>query len=280
MIATHLLRTLDVSAGSGLVWRDGAFHVVADDENVLSVFGEDGRTRRIPLFPDELPSEHAERKCRKPDFEILIDLGDDGLLAMGSGSRATRERAVFVDRTERTTVIDTAPLCAALRGVFAGLNLEGGVLHGDDLILLQRGNRSDPRSALLFVARDDLRRALATQRFAPTRAPRIVHLDLGRHDATGDPGAVPWSCTDLAVLADGDLLASAVREDTADAYADGPCLGSALVRLAADGTVRWLRRLDTSAKVEGLAVDGDTVWLVSDADDRAVPSRLLRARLP
>jgi hypothetical protein len=114
---------------------------------------------------------------------------------------------------------------------------------------------------------------LAVRQFAVMRAPRFVDLDLGGQDA------VPWSCTDLAVL-DGDLLASAVLEDTCDAYADGACLGSALVRFAADGALRWHRRLDTASKVEGVAVDGDTVWLVSDADDRAVPSQLLRAALP
>ena len=104
-------------------------------------------------------------------------------------------------------------------------------------------------------------------------APRIVDLDLGGHDG------IPWSCTDLALLDDGDLLASAVLEDTRDAYEDGACLGSALVRMAPDGTPRWHRQLDTNLKVEGVAVDGETVWLVSDADDRAVPSQLLRATL-
>jgi hypothetical protein len=274
VIQTRVVRTLDVSAASGLVLRDGAFHVVADDENALVVFAADGATRRIELLPGELPAEHAARKAQKPDFEILIDLGDHGLLAMGSGSRPTRERAVRVGGDERITVNDTSPLCATLRATFPELNLEGGVLLADELVLLQRGNRSDRRNALVFVAKDDLLRALVSQEFALTRAPRIVDLALGGHDD------VPWTCTDLAVLADGDLLASAVLEDTCDAYADGPCLGSALVRIAADGTLRWHRRLTTSAKVEGIAVDGDTVWLVSDADDRAQPSLLLRAALP
>ena len=95
LIATRLVRTLDISAASGLVLRDGAFHVVADDENALLVIEADGGTRRIALVPGELPGEHAARKARKPDFEILVDLRDQGLLAMGSGSRATRERAVL-----------------------------------------------------------------------------------------------------------------------------------------------------------------------------------------
>jgi hypothetical protein len=274
MIATRLVRTLDVSAGSGLVLRDGCFHVVADDENVLFVFGMDGATCRIELLPGELPAEHAARKARKPDFEILVDLPGQGLLAMGSGSRPTRERAVLVDRGEHTRVIDTSALCARLRGSFAKLNLEGGALVGDEVVLLQRGNRSDPRSSLVFIAMHDLQRALVSQRFELTRAPRIVHVDLGMHER------VPWTCTDLAVVDDGDLLACAVLEDTDDAYQDGPCLGSALVRMAPDGSVRWHLRLDTPSKVEGIAVDGDCVWLVSDADDRAVPSQLLRAALP
>jgi len=81
------------------------------------------------------------------------------------------------------------------------------------------------------------------------------------------------------LLDDGDLLACAVLEDTCDAYQDGPCLGSALIRLAPDGALRWHRQLDTASKVEGVAVDGESVWLVSDADDRAVPSQLRHASL-
>lgn len=274
MIATRVVRTLDVSAASGLVLRDGLFHVVADDENALFVFGADGATRRIALLPGELPAEHAVRKAHKADFEILVDLPEHGLLAMGSGSRATRERAVLVDRHERTTVIDTSALCASLRETFSDLNLEGAALIGDEFVLLQRGNRGDRRSALVFIAMQDVEWALLSQRFVMTRSPRIVALELGIHDE------VPWSCTDITVIDDGDLLACTVLEDTSDAYQDGRCLGSALVRMAPDGALRWQRRLDTSSKVEGVAVDGDVVWLVSDADNRTVPAQLLRATLP
>lgn len=274
MIATHRVRTLEVSAASGLVLRDGCFHVVADDENALFVFGPSAGARRIALLPGELPVPHAARKAHKPDFEILVDLPGHGLLAMGSGSRASRERAVLVDRQERIRVIDTSAVCAVLRETFEQLNLEGAALVGDEFALLQRGNRGDRRNALIYLARTDLERALRSQHFALTRAPRIVDLDLGMHDD------VPWTCTDLARIADGDLIASAVLEDTRDTYNDGRCLGSALVRLAPDGSLRWHRRLDTAAKIEGVAVDGDSVWLVSDADDRAVPAQLLRATLP
>ncbi|WP_146151952.1 DUF6929 family protein [Ahniella affigens] len=274
MIATQLIRSLDVSAASGLVWHDRSFWVVADDENALFVFGRDGDSRRIPLLPGELPSAHADRKAVKPDFEVLCMLPGTGLLVMGSGSRVTRMQAVLVDHNESCFVIDTKPLCAALTTTFPALNLEGATVLGDELVLLQRGNRGDRRNALIFLALEDLRQALASRSFEVLRAPRVVVVDLGQQ------GEIPWSCTDLTVLADGDLLVSAVLEDTGDAYQDGACLGSSLARLGADGALRWHQRLDTANKIEGIAVDGANVWLVSDADDRNQPSQLLRAMLP
>lgn len=273
MISTRLVRSLDLSAASGLVLRDRVFHVVADDENALFVFGLDGETRRIALLPGELPSGHAERKAAKPDFEILFSVPEQGLLAMGSGSRATRMRAVLVGQDEQRTVIDTSPLCATLNATFAELNLEGATVLGDELVLLQRGNRGDRRNALIFIALGDLQQALVSRRFEVSRTPRVVSLDLGQQ------GEIPWSCTDLSLLDDGDLLASAVLEDTCDVYQDGPCLGSSLVRLSADGALRWQRPLDVSTKIEGIACDGELVWLVSDADDRAQPAQLSCAAL-
>ena len=274
MIATQLVRTLEVSAASGLVLRDGRFHVVADDENVLFEFTLQGETRRTTLLEGELPAAKSERKARKADFEILVDLHRRGLLAMGSGSRPTRERAVLVAAGGEVRVINMTPLCTWLRRDFTELNLEGGALAGGELVLLQRASRKHPRNALVFLALADLERALDTGCSEVAQTPRIVEVDLGNHEG------LPWSFTDVATLGGGDLLATAVLEDTCDAYEDGACVGAALARLAPDGTLRWLHRLDTTAKVEGLAVEGETVWLVSDADDRAIPARLLRTALP
>ncbi|MCI1710046.1 MAG: hypothetical protein LKM32_14155 [Chiayiivirga sp.] len=274
MIATQQVRQLDFSAASGLVLHDGRFHAVADDENDLFVFGEQGPSQRITLLPGDLPTEPARRKAEKPDFEILAALPGLGLLAMGSGSRPSRERAVLLDAHGRTTPIDTRPLCASLRQHFSQLNLEGAVPVADEFVLMQRGNRSDPRNALVFLAMDDLCHAMQSRQFVPRRAPRIVTLDLG------ESGGVPWSGTDLVRFDDGHLLASAVLEDTADAYEDGACLGSALACFTTDGKLRWRRPLDARLKVEGIALQGRTAWLLTDADDRRIASSLLRAALP
>jgi len=77
------------------------------------------------------------------------------------------------------------------------------------------GTQPRRRNALIFIARHDLQRALVSLQFAVTRSPRIVDLDIGGHDD------IPWSCTDLALLDDGELLASAVLEVTRDAYEGG-----------------------------------------------------------
>ena len=47
MIPTHFVRTFGVSAASGLVLRDGSFHVVADDENTMFVVKADGAAHRL-----------------------------------------------------------------------------------------------------------------------------------------------------------------------------------------------------------------------------------------
>ena len=274
MIATRLVRTLDVSAASGLVLRDGLLPCRRRRRERAVRVRPGRRYAPHPAASGRVAGEEAERKAHKADFEILVDLAGEGLLAMGSGSRATRERAVLVDRRERTTVIDTAPLCASLRDTFPDSTSKAACCSATNSCWCNAATAATAAPRWCSSRSDDLQRALVSRQFVLTRAPRIVDLDLGGQDG------VPWTCTDLALLDDGDLLASAVLEDTEDAYRDGPCLGSALVRIAPDGVLRWHRRLATSSKIEGLAVDGDVVWLVSDADDRAVPSQLLRAVLP
>lgn len=229
MMETRSVRTLDVSAASGQVMRNGLFHVIADDESSLSIFGADGATCRVALLHGELPEK----------------------------------------KSERTTVMDTSVLYAGLGEAFPELNLEGAAQVGDEFVLLQCDNRSDQRTALICIAMHDLRRVLVSSHFAVTGAPRIVDVKLGMHDQ------IPWSCTELTLCADRDLLACAVLEDTEHTHQDGTCLGSALVRMAPDDAPRWHRQLDEFSEVEGVALDREVVWLVSDADDRALPSQFL-----
>ncbi|MDC0717465.1 DUF6929 family protein [Nannocystis bainbridge] len=277
-IHLHHARDLELSAASGLVRRDGWSFVVADDELELHAYPDDGPARRYPLRPGALPTEPEARKRAKPDFEALCPWDGGALLALGSGSRPNRHAGVLVhvakDMSSATChEFSLAPLHAALAGLVPELNLEGAALWGDHLVLLQRGNGAGNRSALIRLDRDGVAAAVAARAAWQADLIRdLAFLDLG------DREGVPYSVTDAAALPDGGLLLTAAAEDTRDTYADGACLGSALIRLDAPHTVRWRRALPGRLKFEGVWAepDGDLVrvHLVADADDRSVRAPL------
>lgn len=281
-----------LSAASGLVALGPWLYVVADDANDLGVFpvasDAGGMLRR--MFATELPASPAERKAHKADLEILLHVPGFGvhahglLLALGSGSTARRERgawfALDADGALQgdAQALDLSSLYAQLRVPFPALNLEGAAIVRNELLLLQRASRIDPRNALLRLPLDVLTQALASGTFASLDVvPTVNVVDLGERDG------VPWSFTDAAGLDDGRLVFSAVAEDTIDTYRDGPCLGSAIGCLSRDGRLEWLQPLDLHAKVEGIDVrrDGNLLLLrmVTDADDADVPAQLLEAQI-
>jgi hypothetical protein len=89
--------------------------------------------------------------------------------------------------------------------------------------------------------------------------------------------------TDAVAVPDGDMVFSAVAEDTDDSYNDGPCVGAAIGVAGNDGTLRCLHWLDSPCKVEGVdaKVDGDVIrlLLVTDADDADMPASLFSATM-
>jgi hypothetical protein len=99
----------------------------------------------------------------------------------------------------------------------------------------------------------------------------------------GQIGGIPLTFTDAAALPDGDMVFSAVAEDTDDSYDDGPCVGAAIGVAGNDGTLRCLHWLDPPCKVEGVdaKVDRDVIrlLLVTDADDADIPANLLSATM-
>jgi len=283
-VSLERLRTLDVSAASGLVRRGDTFYVVADDELGLLAVPERGPTHTIPLLPGALPDGAAARKAAKPDFEALCRWPGDGLLALGSGSAPTRHRACLLrpvdgDMSRGTvTVLDLAPLHARLADAFPALNLEGAAVRGDALVLLQRGNGVGNRGAIVEI---DLAAALRASDLGAAWGPELVRtireVDLGAR------GGVPLGFTDASPLPDGSLVFIAAAEASADTYHDGLVTGAVIGRLAADGRLLWLRDLPGAGKLEGVHAElGDErlrVWLVADADDRRLPASLFRATL-
>ena len=277
-----------LSAASGLVWLGNRLYVVADDEHHLAVFDLPHATpgRQVRLFEGELPTDPDARKAAKPDCEALILLPAFGpcpegaLLALGSGSRPTRDRGAWMaldasgELQGPVRTIDMAPLLRPLRERFADLNIEGGFVHGDTLSLLQRGNGRSAVNARIDLAWEDMRHWLAAQGPAPEAA-AITRFDLGSIDG------IPLSFTDGAALPDGRWLFSASAEDTTDPYLDGRCAGTVVGLVDAGGTIRSIERVALTVKVEGIAgtATGDSIELlmVTDGDDRRRPGLLLSA---
>src|SRR5262245_26061257 len=168
-------RPAHVRAGSSLAWVGDRLAVVQDDALFLAFV--DPVTARVDSIALPAPDgvrqfdERRGNKKAKADLEacIAVRRADEQLLiAFGSGSSPVRERILVVRDPlgrARADFVDASPFYALLRDpAFAGseLNLEGAVVQGRDLVLLQRGNgapRGDlaPRDA---TARVDLERFL------------------------------------------------------------------------------------------------------------------------
>ena len=268
------LAQLRLSAASGLVCCGDELLVLADDELVLQRYSHAGAyLGQHLLLSGELPTDPATRKRLKPDFEILCLLPDGRLLALGSGSTAQRQRGVLWQAGSAQS-IDLSGLYGALAARLTGLNLEGAVVRGEQLLLAQRGNNAGSLNALISLDLATLLSQLAGASLGPESLRCVTPIDLG------ELHGVPLSFTDLCLAADGRLLFSAAAEDNESSYIDGACAGSVLGCLA-DARVRALWPLSGSAKIEGLCQLADgSLRLVNDPDDRAAQSTLYRVVLP
>ncbi len=294
--ATHPRGQAHLSAASGLVRAGAWLYLVADDEHHLGLLPAGTAVlQHLPQAPlvqlhrilqGDLPPDPKARKKRKPDLEALALLPaspahpSGALLALGSGSKPNRQRGVVIalDATGRpdgvAQVVDLSVLYTPLRTEFADLNIEGAFIANDCLHLLQRGNKGDVRNACISYPLAPLLAWLAGTHTEPPAALRTTQFDLGMVDG------VPLGFTDGAALAGGEgWLFSAVAENTDDSYADGECVASAIGWVGADGVLQRMAAVEGAPKVEGIALAGDRLLMVTDADDPACASRLLAVAL-
>jgi uncharacterized protein DUF6929 len=308
MVATRFIRELTlasppngdnsarhISAASGMVVVGEFLYVIADDELHLGVFDSSGAEAGalVRLFPGELPDASAERKALKPDLEALVRLPSfpgyphGALLALASGSKPNRRAGVVLELDESGRIAgeprpcDLTPFYSSLESRFPALNIEGALVLGDELVLLQRGSKAQPESALISFPLHEIFFRVAnyeTANSSPIAASRIQSFDLGMIEDA------PLSFTDGAALPDDRIVFSAVAENTEDSYLDGPCLGAAIGIVGIDGRVETMLRLEPTEKVEGIhaTIEGDCIslLLVTDADDAGVPAKLLGAQMP
>ncbi len=281
-------RPAHLSAASGLVRLGASLYVVGDDENHLGVFPDSGNDpgELLRLIDGELPPDPHDRKKFKRDFEALVRLPPAGdapfgaLLALGSGSRKRRRTGILLTLDTRLVPvaaprsIDMQPLYEELASHVDDLNIEGAAVLGDDFVLFLRGNDGAARNACVYYALQDVLDALARSSTMAALPPReIVLVDLGtRHGVT-------LGITDGVGLADGSLFFSAAAERTDNSYRDGECVGTVVGLLDRHGVLRQIEDVSPTVKLEGVDAEltpaGVRFLAVTDADDAAVPGRLL-----
>ncbi len=282
-----------LSAASGLVRTQGRIYVIADDEHHLAVFDEPAPHspgRMIRLLEGDLPASTKKRKARKADLESLAHLPampglpSGALLALGSGSRANRHAGMLMPlaadgRLEGSVRrLDLKPLYGPLRDQLTELNIEGSMVIGDELLLLQRGNQGGGSNGSIHLALADVLPWMRGETDDPIPGASFRPYDLGTIEGT------PLCFTDGAPLPGGGWMFSAVAEQTDDSYADGALLGAAIGVIDAAGNLQCMWPLAPGFKVEGIAAEGVdgmvVVTMVTDADDPEIPSQLLSVTLP
>jgi hypothetical protein len=280
MRLTHI-RDLDVeaplasghsflSAASGLVRLGETLYAVADDDLHLARFQGAAPGKLMRLLPGDLPHDAAARKKAKPDFEMLLSVGEDRLLAMGSGSKKKRKRGVLVEQSSgQVAPVDLKPLFDAVEPLVPETNLEGAVIDGDRLLLFNRGNMAEPVTQIIETSLSDL----LTGKSMEAKLAQALQLP--------ERQGVPLTATDACRLEDGHILLSAVSEVTDNSYADGALTGAALVLLDADLRVVALEDAEPLVKIEGIAAqrttEGIEILCVTDADEPDQPAGLYRA---
>lgn len=269
ILGLRQLATLRLSAASALVCQGQSLWLLADDALVLQRYSLSGDWQaELILLPGTLPVDAKQRKPLKPDFEALLSLPDDRLLALGSGSTERRCRGCLVE-ADSVRVIDLSPLYQALAGHFQELNIEGGVVCRGQLLLAQRGNGRGRENAVVLLDLSRVLRDLENGQLSAAALLQIVPLQLPELDG------VPLSLTDLSVAPSGALYFSATAEATESSYLDGACVGSVLGCLDEHLAIVELTLLRPAVKIEGLAFQADgRPLLVADADDPAIASPL------
>ena len=289
--ATGSMRPLYLSAASGLVCLNSILYVVADDELHLGVFStdDDGPGHLVRLFKGALPESKGPRKRQKPDLEALAllpafrDFPHGALLALGSGSRLNRRRGVLLGLDTQGVIqgsprdVDLSSILVPLNEEFPEVNIEGAIVVGDELRLFQRGNKGHADNAIIRFRLSPVLDALTAGGADAIKPAAVNRLDLGVIEG------IPFCFTDAASLPDGDMVFSAVAEDTDDAVHDGSCVGAAIGIVDNNGRLRSLRRLDRPYKIEGIharsAGDRLELLLVTDADNAKIPAMLFSASI-
>lgn len=263
-------------AGSGLVRGPQGLWTVGDDlHHILRIRLDTDVAEGFRIFPGDLPEDFKARKKVKPDTEALIVLppekGVERWLAMPSGSKKHRVKGALLLNEPKLVVkpVDFTVLFAELERLVPDLNLEGGAILGEHIFFFQRGNGKARWNGLVQMPTAAFLKCLNTGWDIPALQIRTIPISLPEWNG------VPVTFTD-GLAYKGKLYFSAAAEATESTYDDGDVLGSVIGFLEAGYKPVEIGRIQ-DLKIEGLVAESENEFLaVTDADESAQPSLLLR----
>ena len=272
-------------AGSGLAWFNNRLLIIQDDANFLAFVDADSAqidAIALPRGHEQLRQFDDLRGNKKHKFDLEACLGIDQMfIGFGSGSSRRREQIVLFTDGEGARVLHAPSLYEALRARsdFAGseLNIEGAALHGDTVLLCNRGNGQG-------TAVDGMIQIELSELTAFLDGGRVPRLGAVTQYRLGEISGTRLTFTD--VMSHGDaLLYVAAAEAAPDTMHDGPVFGSA-IGIINEKAARWtqLQTADGASfdgKVEGIvdARAGGKVWCLVDRDDPLRATELCLVRL-
>lgn len=259
---------------------NGKFYVVADDELSLISFTETGADafEQIKLFTGNLPEDPVERKKIKPDLEAITFIRSVGaILAVPSGSKPNRNTGALIRLNTSVvpivTSVDFSELFDALNEKIKDLNLEGLVEFGNTIRLFHRGNAKGAVNSVVILQADIF---IAELKDGIITAKSLIEI---RKCKLGLLNGAQLSFTDAAVwetAKEKKVVFLAAAENTETTYDDGEYRGAIFGILNEDCEVVFTEELLCPQKPEGLWVENNTFYFVTDADDPKRKSELCK----
>lgn len=271
-----------IPSGSGLAYIASHSYIISDDSPYLFQLDDQFEVvRKIGITKGFDRLERIEKPL-KPDYESLAVYEHNGglfLYGFGSGSLAGKRDSLVVINTDKDAEVKIYELKSFyehLEELVGGinrerLNIEGAVMHNDNLYLLNRGN-----NAVIKVGLDAFNSFINGKVELADLAVEMIEIILPKKDGVfiGFSGCTMLPGTD-------NLIFTATVENTTNWIDDGEILGSYIGVLSLknleEGRNTTIVPLEIDAKplldkIESIAITGEedggfTALAVADNDD-------------
>lgn len=283
---TQHRKLFNIPSGSGIVKNGAHYYIIGDDSHFLFKLNERFETvAKIELIESNFVVGDRIQKLKKSDFESLEMIGDEELIAFGSGSRSA-QRDVFLHISLKSPVkiehYDLSGFYDGLRNLEimenSELNIEGVTLFDGFLLLFNR-----KKNNIFKLKYSEFLNYLINQSNFPKleihefSLPKINGIEAGFSGATVLKNA-------------SKIIFTASVEDTTNAFDDGEILGSFIGVIGIENAVIArnfeycaIPNIDEIFKVESVTVvqetSRDETRLILITDDDLGNSVLIEATL-